>query len=611
MRPLKRWNHRFARLGDVNGDGMSDLVQCTNPTWDEEGYSRSEGKPFWSVHLWVPSLPGTGGPGFDPSPITLPLFDGVVDCAEGLDEVYVADVDGDGASEILGPQNDKYYGALRFQNGAWLKIETKLQVQPSHRRIHFLDVNGDGLSDAIYSGYGYICPLPGEHACPWIESPGWPWDVPFEALNGGKGFTLPSDTVPESLAAPSWRWTDWYGDEAVTLDYDGDGRMDLLMPIYGRCDGQTSPAVGVGDGGGSSDPCWVVLPSSASVEGYVTPPKGGPIAGDKATVDTHIPLVYNSDTGVAYPWFLPQVTDVDGDGRHDFVMASPSGDGTFTVFKNSGPQDLLVAVTDGMNALDPGDPGFLPTVSITYGNLVDYARTLDLPAGSALAEAQTYLSRSDPANGCVYPRACTVGTERVVSAYALNDGQNEKRSFTVLYRDGRYHRLGRGSLGFGARIVLDDGTGSGSADFFDNVTQDPTLDTFPFAGQVVRSWAWSPASASQPKPTQIELTYGRTMLQEIPTIPGTYFTLAVITQQTREEGTFKAGPSKTLFDYVQATETTPATVLGHTHAVVSNYDTYGNVLAQDSYADGVDLHDSVDAHRHQRRGELADRRGHL
>ena len=285
------------------------------------------------------------------------------------------------------------------------------------------------------------------------------------------------------------------------------------------------------------------------------------------------------------------MTDVDGDGRHDLVAPSIVGDGTFTVYRNGGPQDLLVSVTDGMSALDPGDPGFVPTVSITYGSLVD--RSITSGESAEAAEGETYLRHSDPSNGCAYPRSCVVGAGRVVASYEINDGQNQPRHFSVKYRDGRYHRLGRGMLGFGERIVLDEDAGSGRADFYDNVTWDDALSVNPFAGQVVEAWAWSPASATQAKPTQIELSYGTTTLHEVPTDPSTYFTLPVTIDEKREEGTFKAGPGQSLLDYVKATATKPATVLSDTFSVVSSFDTFGNVLAQHAYADGVDLHDSV------------------
>ncbi len=62
---------------------------------------------------------------------------------------------------------------------------------------------------------------------------------------------------------------------------------------------------------------------------------------------------------------------------------------------NSGPQDLLLAVTDGMHLVDEGDPGYVPTVSIhTATSSTPRSRTASA-RGRAAAEPMTYLSRSD------------------------------------------------------------------------------------------------------------------------------------------------------------------------------------------------------------------------
>jgi RHS repeat-associated protein len=307
---------------------------------------------------------------------------------------------------------------------------------------------------------------------------------------------------------------------------------------------------------------------------------------------TAIPLyipTQMSDVGGPLVWFLPQVSDVLGRGRHDLVFPNPDGDGTFVVYLNGDPQDQLVRVTDGMNALDPPDPGFMPTVSITYGSLVDLSITQDVSPSDPTFDKLHYVKRSNPNNTCVYPRTCVAGPERVVYSYELNDGQNEPRTFSVSYRDARYHRLGRGMLGFGERDVIDDDTGAGTAEFYDNVTWDPALEVFPFAGQVGETWAWSPALAVPTKisglpspPTQVELVYGKTTLQEVPTDPKTYFTLPIVMEHKRSEATFAALPGQTLHHFADTTRSDAKAVLGDVFTVVSSYDTFGNVLQQDT-----------------------------
>src|SRR5262249_5680056 len=154
-------------------------------------------------------------------------------------------------------------------------------------------------------------------------------------------------------------------------------------------------------------------------------------------------------------------------------------------------------------------------------------------------EGYPYLSHADPANGCAYPIACAVGSHRVVTGYTLNNGADGVRHFGVRYRDGRYHRLGRGFLGFGERIVTDLDTHAGTAAFYDNVTAKSlgAVTVFPFAGQVQHEWRWAPGLPAQPKPDQIELSFGDVTPTFVPTNGGaTYFTLATKHRLRREEG---------------------------------------------------------------------------
>src|SRR5262249_25444066 len=146
------------------------------------------------------------------------------------------------------------------------------------------------------------------------------------------------------------------------------------------------------------------------------------------------------------------------------------------------------------------------------------------------------------------------------------------------------------------RIMLDEDTGAGTAEYFDNGTFDATLNVFPYAGQVVREQRWVPGLPGQPHPERIELSYTSTMMQTVPTSGGSsYFTLPVVHTVWREQGTFPppGQPDLSVEQYVRDTEVLPATVLGVTTRLISDYDLYGNVLAEDTNTKGADLKRNV------------------
>lgn len=300
-------HHRFMRLGDVNGDGVADLIECVNPAWEVPAYdppNPSLGSPHWTVRLWSPTGNGTGtGPGFNTAPISIPKYNGY-DCAFGIKELYIVDVDGDGASEIMVPDYDvdcgcgsdptcfcrHPYAAQRLGNvkcntaadcssGActngicevpeWEALPTTgLLQQASWRKIHFFDMNADGLPDALYTAftanesgvevpavYQWDPPLVAgdwngngliddvDPAGPWREGKElWSADLPVLAFNkGSSSFGVPTPALPHSLAGsgdsdlsilPTGVWTDVFGEKAMPIDYNGDVR--LLQQRGGR-----------------------------------------------------------------------------------------------------------------------------------------------------------------------------------------------------------------------------------------------------------------------------------------------------------------------------------------------------------------------------------------
>ena len=187
---------------------------------------------------------------------------------------------------------------------------------------------------------------------------------------------------------------------AAVLDYNGDGRQDVLVPML------------EGDG----LPSWLLLKSTgATGEGTFTfleqaLPFDAELSAQGATIHNRLG---------------PRITDVDGDGTPDVLL--PMGD-VFTLFRSLGSQqDLIASVHDGLNAHDPADPGNVPTLLVTYGTLIDKAITDGPPALLAEEGGYDHVSKGWFAPSCAYPLRCVVGPRQVVREYSRNNGADKQR----------------------------------------------------------------------------------------------------------------------------------------------------------------------------------------
>ncbi|XXT49991.1 RHS repeat-associated core domain-containing protein [Sorangium sp. So ce542] len=546
-------------LADLDGDGVPDLIQCEDHA--REGQAPLPLAAVWAVHPWRPARGATAA-GFDPAGESIELLTGYP-CDT---ELHTLDVDADGKIDLVVPAlqrfgdgtvlvGSSYDAIMRRGEGRWEAIDTELPVVWPGGRVVFLDVNGDGLPDAVESD-------PGDHQLTTFFNTGPAFVAsPFrtaDAFSFGDLFGLPDQDAFFRFAVP--------------LDFNGDGRQDLVMPV----------PPGMLLGGSDALPSWAVL--------LATGDRAGP---PFRLVDPGLPFEASLGDAVtlADPRG-PRIGDVDGDGAQDVIL---SLGGVFNVFRNlSADQDLLVAVSGGMNAHDPTEPGFVPNVSISYGHLTDASAATGDRAEDPARESPLYVARSGAADDCAYPRRCVVGPRRVVSAYALNNGADRPRRFEVSYRDGRYHRLGRGFLGFGERIVTDLDTGAAALEAYDLVTFDDELQVFPFAGSVQRTWRWAPGLASQPRPEQIELSFVDVTRTLVPTNDGaTYFTLPTERRMRRAQGIYPppSGVTPSLEAYVREVEAggDGATLLRDSVSTVTDFDTFGNVRAEEVSTSGVDL----------------------
>lgn len=181
-----------ALVGDVNGDGRTDLVSIGNHDSQKHGY----------VYLQL----ATSSSGYGTAKC---VFNGKV--VNYNDDLWLEDINGDGRDDLIcrvgeGQWDTGYiYAALSTGTGFtfWSYFSNGRVVSP-YDEILFGDVNGDGKQDIICRGavnqydYGYI----------------------YTALSSGKGFSFWSFKSSKKVVN--------HGDRLWAADVNGDKKDDII-----------------------------------------------------------------------------------------------------------------------------------------------------------------------------------------------------------------------------------------------------------------------------------------------------------------------------------------------------------------------------------------------
>ncbi len=241
------------RLADVNGDGLMDIIQ-----------SRLNNFPYSaSSAVYLNNGDGTGWQQDTNWVLPSVYFASVYVNDTG---VRVADVNGDGLADILGPSGVYINNGTGWQQDTNISIPVSFLDSNSYDNgVRLVDVNGDGLVDIIHARLNNF-PYPASSAV---------------YLNNGDGTGWQQDT---NWVLPSVYFASVYTiDTGVRVaDVNGDGLADIFGPsgaVY----------INKGDGTGWRQDASMTLPTSF--------------------LDAN-----GRDTGV-------RVTDVNGDGLADILEA--------------------------------------------------------------------------------------------------------------------------------------------------------------------------------------------------------------------------------------------------------------------------------------------------
>ncbi len=355
---------------DVDGDRLEDIVSCVDKKTLE---FRRRLDPTSPTSSFAPPVRLTVDPAFPlPPPLdsaeTLPL------CDESRPTHNILDLDGDGTSELVA-HGKAGWMALRYRPGsssplAWEPVAFEnWNSSELGRGLQLGDLNADGLTD--------ISSVQDDKATIWMNT-------------GGGAFS------PLKLSRPRPAPTGYAYHQSALLDYDADGRTDLLEKWL--LDGF------------SADFHFNVALRPTSDLSELLPVEAADIQARNAL-------------GILLPAEFNTSGDVDADGNADLI--GPQG-----IFYGKGAKNMLLSrVEDGLGNV----------INVTYDEQGTYNQTC---------------------TGSTWPETCLRRMNNLVSGHTEgvidNDGTSEvvEREYKYAYWNARYNVTGHGWLGFERRRML-------------------------------------------------------------------------------------------------------------------------------------------------------------
>lgn len=443
-------------IADLLGDGLPEFIRpylLPLPGSPEAVRAR---EPGWAYRANRPSGLAPAYAFFEGTPpISTPPPTGWTFYARQFGAAYAADIDGSGKTPLL--VRNRVAAAcgsvLCATDGVRLEAlsldgpaaspahrSTTLPIIERENLLHswhyiFLDINGDGLQDAL------LIPDSGDIYYGGGVKP----TISINTGNGFRAFTDAVGPVPDSLAFNATN------EESVdagmrVMDHNDDGLPDVVL--FGNRGGRDP----VGSESVIELPRFGIMVYQSNGSG-LTPTF--PLSRSPKRPGIYRSIPARASSGTRLPWVehrgypLSQVLDVNGDGLADLITWDPTT-GSLHLYRREGKRpDVLTAVHNGLGH----------QINIRYS---------------------PYVQGSSSEPGCTYPLRCLTRGLWVVSEYDIATGPGSFRNFALEYSGATFDRLGRGWLGFSYRGEFDSRTRTRRSTYFERKTE-RVGSAYPFA----------------------------------------------------------------------------------------------------------------------------------
>ena len=484
----------YTYLIDVNADNRKDLVY-----YEVIG---SESDPGNMYRAWRYRIHTGEGFGTKENMTTLDL-----DRVSNPVKPIFLDCDGDGGMEVLiqyggpggtytrfsftdgGPPLSYYYTNLPFFHTQMYQDFSGEFHGDNIGATFVMDINGDGLKDILFiKNTLSVHDLDGRHWYPnFLEPKMW--------FNTGRGFIGGSDGLGAFF--PRISFAGYNYSQATIIDYNLDGRDDLLVPYWGDQDNDTNR----GD-------AWQAVKWDVILASNISNFDGTEVGFQRiTTINPMEPIVrgYNNNN-------IPTVLDLNGDFLPDFLFIHEE---QFVMsVQRKDPPFVVKKIRDGMIGIDETHPHWDDTWTV----LIEYEPTTTVDV------YEDHYPDGDLPEGVTIPTP-TEGTRQarpsmnVVSYYALDNGiEKPPLAYRLKYFDSRfdYHW---GWLGFGQIKYEEVLTGITETKTMDNYTREDRLMVrhlpngyFPYHGFTI--FEWSKANLSDGK-TYLSLRHNKYERREL------------------------------------------------------------------------------------------------